>query len=79
MERQVLPLFRVQLYNSGEWDGNPSQEVIADDSSSAAERVAGEPLTVHGRVKDFRASVWYADQPQIKGERFYRVTEPRVA
>jgi hypothetical protein len=71
-----LPLFRVQLYNFGQWDGNPSHEILAEDSLSAAEHVAGEQLTASGVVTDFRASVWYADQPNILGERFYRMPAP---
>jgi hypothetical protein len=71
----ALPLFRVQLYNSGQWDGNPSHEIQAEDSLSAAEHVAGEQLSASGVVGNFRASVWYADQPHIPGERFYRMPD----
>jgi hypothetical protein len=75
MWESVLPLFRVQLYYLGQWDGNPSSEVVAEDTLAAAEFVAGEQLTVRGSVKDFRASVWYADHPHITGEKFYRVPD----
>jgi hypothetical protein len=68
-----VPHFRVQLYNSGQWDGQPSFEVLADDPQSAAEYVANEELARHGSVENFRASVWEADQPHIKGLYFYRI------
>ena len=70
-----MPVFRVQLYNSGKWDGQASQEVLADDPHAAAEFVAGENLVRHGSVEDFRASVWLAEEPYEKGLYFYRMPE----
>ena len=71
-----MPIYQVQLYISGKWDGNPSHGVEADTAHAAAEFAAGEVLLGRGKVADFRASVWEADQPYRKGLYFYRVPEP---
>lgn len=72
-----MPYYRVQLYVSGQWDGNPSQEIIADSAHAAAENATGETLVGRGMVADLRASVWEADQPDRKGLYFFR--EPNSA
>ena len=66
----------MQLFNSGRWDGNPSQEIEADTAYAAAEFAAGETLLGRGKVADFRASVWEADTPYRRGLYFYRAPKP---
>jgi hypothetical protein len=67
-----MPIYRVQLFISGTWDGYPSQAVEAGSAHAAAEHVAGEPLVKRGAVADFRASVWEADKPDQRALSFYQ-------
>lgn len=61
-----MPLFMVQCYEGGKWDGKDQRRIEAESALEAAEAVCGEPLAEGAKLGDLRAQVTSLQKPMQK-------------
>ena len=66
-----MQTWHVKLFPDGKWDEKPSQEVEAETSKEAAEKLYGKPLTATGSNFQLRAQVVRVLAPRGTPEAFY--------
>lgn len=61
-----MPIYYVNRYENGVWDGHASTRVEAENELQAAQEVCGEQLTERGGGVGIRATVSSPDAPNNK-------------